>query len=87
MSVLYDYSQHGDPAIRSLLLHILSQVSMCGYGCGLSEMVHFIYDSLALGRAKQMDCWMMCRVSVWYVLVWYVCVLVWCVCVSMVLCE
>ena len=30
VSVLYDYSQHGDPAIRSLLLHILSQVSGCG---------------------------------------------------------
>ena len=28
MSVLYDFSQHRDPAIRSLLLHILSQV--CG---------------------------------------------------------
>ena len=50
---------------------------MCGYGCGLSEMVHFIYDLLALGRAKQMDCWMKCIVLVWYVLVWYVCVLVW----------
>ena len=48
---------------------------MCGYGCGLSEMVHFIYDPLALGRAKQMDCWMKCIVLVWYVLVWYV--LVW----------
>ena len=30
VSVLYDYSQHGDPAIRSLLLHILSQVGGCG---------------------------------------------------------
>ena len=30
VSVLYDYSQHRDPAIRSLLLHILSQVSGCG---------------------------------------------------------
>ena len=65
VSVLYDYSQHGDPAIRSLLLHILSQVRMCGYGCGLSEMVHFIYEPLALGRAKQMGCWMKCIVLVW----------------------
>ena len=30
ISVLYDYSQHGDPSIRSHLLHILSQVSGCG---------------------------------------------------------
>ena len=30
VSVLYDYSQHRDAAIRSLLLHILSQVSGCG---------------------------------------------------------
>ena len=29
LSVLYDYSQHIDPAIRSLLLHILSQVNGC----------------------------------------------------------
>ena len=76
VSVLYDYSQHGDPAIRSLLLRILSQVSMCGYGCGLSEKVHFIYDPLALGRAKQMDCWMKCSVSM-------VCVSMVCMCVSM----
>ena len=34
VSVLYDYSQHGDPAIRSLLLHILSQVSGCGQWTG-----------------------------------------------------
>ena len=34
VSVLYDYSQHGDPAIRSLLLHILSQVSGCGVVVG-----------------------------------------------------
>ena len=40
VSVLYDYIQHGDPAIRSLLLHILSQVSGCGRGCGVSEMVN-----------------------------------------------
>ena len=32
MSVLYDYSQHRDPAIRSLLLHILLQV--CGVAIG-----------------------------------------------------
>ena len=32
VSVLHDYSQHRDPAIRSLLLHILSQVSGCGQG-------------------------------------------------------
>ena len=31
VSVLYDCSHHGDP-IRSLLLHILSQVSGCGQG-------------------------------------------------------
>ena len=30
VSVLHDYSQHGDPAIRSLLLNIQSQVSGCG---------------------------------------------------------
>ena len=30
VSVLYDYSQYGNAAIRSLLLHILSQVSGCG---------------------------------------------------------
>ena len=30
VSVLYDYSHIGNPAIRSLLLHILSQVSGCG---------------------------------------------------------
>ena len=30
VSVLRDYSQHGDPAIRSLLLNIESQVSGCG---------------------------------------------------------
>ena len=35
VSVLHEYSQHGDPAIRSLLLHILSQVS----GCGQDEVV------------------------------------------------
>ena len=32
VSVQRYYSQHGDPAIRSLLLHILSQVSGCGQG-------------------------------------------------------
>ena len=73
VSVLYDYSQHGDPVIRSLLLRILSQVSMCGYGCGLSEMVHFIYDPLALGRAKQMDGRMKCMVLVWCQYGMYVC--------------
>ena len=34
VSVLYDYSQHKDPAITSLLLHILSQVSECGVVVG-----------------------------------------------------
>ena len=39
VSVLYDYSQHGDPAIRSLLLHILSQVSGCGqYRLGVGKV-------------------------------------------------
>ena len=28
-------SQHGDPAIGSLLLHILSQVSRCGQWCNI----------------------------------------------------
>ena len=41
VSVLYDYSQHGDPAIRSLLLHILSQVIWCGI-VGKIQMINII---------------------------------------------
>ena len=41
--VLYDYSQHGDPAIRSLLLHILSQVSGCGqYRLGVGGSIGIV---------------------------------------------
>ena len=35
VSVLYDYSLHGDPAMTSLLLHILSHVSCKIKGLGL----------------------------------------------------
>ena len=41
VSVLYDYSEHGDLAVRSLLLHILSQVSECGI-VGQIQMVNII---------------------------------------------
>ena len=41
VSVLYDYSQHGDPAIRSLLLHILSLVIWCGI-VGQIQMINII---------------------------------------------
>ena len=41
VSVLYDYSQHGDPAVRSLLLHILSLVIWCGI-VGQIQMINII---------------------------------------------
>ena len=52
MSVQCDYSQHGDPAIRSLLLYFLSQVSGCGqYRLGVGGVSYCHFFNLLLGMA------------------------------------
>ena len=76
MTVLYDYSQHRDTAVRSLLLHFLSQVSGCGqYRLGVG-VVNWHCKMLVEGDCLEGNCHKVC--PHWYInvhLIQFVCAL------------